>query len=279
MLATFVIGLREGLEAALIVGIIAAFLKQQGRTDRLRQMWLGIALAVLICVAVGIGLAVLSYELDQTAQEAMETVIALIAVAMITYMVVWMRRHSRDLKKQLHDAAGSALATGSAFALVAMSFLAVLREGIETVAFLLAQFRAASAPAMAGVGAGLGIVIAAGLGYGIYRGGVKLNLSRFFRITGLVLVLVAAGLLMSALRTGHSAGWINVGQAELVNLSWLVQPGSILESLLTGVLGLQRGPRVIEVIAWAVYFVPMAAYVVWPQPKRTAPARPAPAAS
>lgn len=275
MLATFVIGLREGLEAALIVGIIAAFLKQQGRADRLRQMWLGIGLAVLICVAIGVGLAVLSYELDQTAQEAMETVIALVAVAMITYMVIWMRRHSRDLRQQLHDAAGSALATGSALALVAMAFLAVLREGIETVAFLLAQFRVASTPALAGVGAGLGIVIAAGLGYGIYRGGVKLNLSRFFRITGVVLVLVAAGLLMSAMRTGHSAGWINVGQAELFNLSWLVQPGSIIESLLTGVLGLQRGPRVIEVIVWVIYFVPLAAYVVWPQPKRREATQPA----
>src|SRR5579875_1923914 len=128
MLATFVIGLREGLEASLIVGIIAGFLDRQGRRDALRQVWLGIATAIAICLAVGIGLQVASRDLPQRQQEGLETVIGAAAVAMVTSMLVWMRRHSRELKGRLEGAAGSALAAGSTLALVAMAFLAVLRE-------------------------------------------------------------------------------------------------------------------------------------------------------
>lgn len=288
MLATFVIGLREGLEAALIVGIVAAFLRQRGRRDALAYVWLGIGIAILACVAIAVGLWLLSSELTHQAQEGLETVIGLIAVAMVTYMVVWMRRHSRDLRSSLESAASSALAKGSALALVAMAILAVLREGIETVVFLLALFRTAGTPAFAGAGALLGLIIAAGLGYGIYRGGVRLNLSRFFRLTGLVLVLVAAGLLMGAVHTAHSAGWLNVGQAQVLDLRWLVVPGSVRESLLTGVLGLQAKPTVIETVAWLGYFVPLALYVGWPAARRprastteapTAETEPAPRAS
>lgn len=274
MLATFVVGLREGLEAALIVGIIAAFLRQRDRRDAVRLVWVGVGVAVLICAGIAVGLAALSSQLNQTAQEGVETVISLVAVAMITYMVLWMKRHSRDLKGQLENAADAALVKGSAFALVAMAFLAVLREGIETVVFLLALFRADTAPAAGGFGAALGVVIAAGIGYAIYRGGVRLNLSRFFRITGFVLVLVAAGVLMGAAHTAHEAGWVNFGQTQVLDLSWLVQAGTVHEALLTGMLGLQARPTVIEVLVWVAFFAPMATYVLWPQ--RRAP-RPAPA--
>jgi len=203
MLATFVIGLREGLEACMIVGIIAAFLKQSNRTDALRKVWLGVAAALLLCLDVGIGLQLLNGSLPQRQQEGLESVIGAIAVLMVTYMVVWMKRHSRDLKGQLEGAATSALAVGSGFALVAMAFLAVMREGFETVVFLLAAFNESSSGSLAGLGALLGIAAAVALGYGIYRGGVRLNLSRFFRATGLVLVLVAGGLIVNALRTAH----------------------------------------------------------------------------
>lgn len=264
MLATFVIGLREGLEAALIVGIVAAFLRQRDRSDALRQVWAGVVLAILLCSGIAVGLVALSSELTQSAQEGLETVIGLLAVGMVTYMVIWMRRHSRDLRRDLEGAASTALATGSASALVLMAFLAVMREGIETVVFLLALFRSQRTPTLAGLGAALGIVLAAALGYAIYRGGVRLNLSRFFRATGLVLVLVAAGLLTTAMRTGHEAGWINVGQTRVLDLSWLVSPGSVRESLITGVLGLPSTPALIEALAWLGYLVPLALYVAWP---------------
>jgi high-affinity iron transporter len=109
MLATFVIGLREGLEAALIVGIIAAFLKQSNRSDALRKVWLGVAAAVLLCLAVGVALQVFNSGLPQRQQEMLECVVAAIAVVMVSYMVLWMRKHSRDLKSDLQSAAGSAL--------------------------------------------------------------------------------------------------------------------------------------------------------------------------
>ena len=268
MLATFVIGLREGLEASLIVGIIATFLSKQGRRDALRQVWLGVGVAAAICLAVGIGLKVASQDLPQRQQEGLETVVGAAAVVMVTYMVVWMRRHSRDLKRSLEGAAGSALATGSATALVAMAFLAVLREGLETAVFLLAAFDASSNATDAVIGAALGIAVAIGLGYGIYRGGVRINLSRFFRVTGLVLVLVAAGLVVTALHTAHEAGWLTIGQGPTVDLSWLVRPGTVRSSLLTGMLGMQPTPVVIEVIGWLVYLIPVGAYVAWPPGKQ-----------
>jgi len=268
MLATFVIGLREGLEAALIVGIIAAFLKQSNRTDALRKVWLGVAAAVLLCLAVGIGLQVFNAGLPQRQQEMLECVVAAIAVVMITYMVLWMRKHSKDLKTDLQSAAGNALARGSAGALVAMAFLAVLREGFETAVFLLAAFQSALSPAQAAIGVILGVAVAVTLGYLIYRGGIKLNLSRFFRITGVVLVLVAAGLVMSTLRAAYEAGWLTVGQQTWLNLSAIARPGSIQESLLTGMLGIRANLPVVEVVAYLLYAVPMLLVVLWP-PRRT----------
>jgi high-affinity iron transporter len=198
VLPTFVIGLREGLEAALIVGIVAAFLGQQGRRDALRQVWLGTGLAVAICIAVGVALDVLSASLPQLQQERLETVVGLIAVSMVSYMIVWMSRHARNLRGDLESAAAAAFARGSASTLVAMMFLAVLREGFETTVILLATFNATGNAASSVIGAVLGILLAVVLGYGIYRGGVRINLARFFRVTGPVLVVIAAGLVMPA---------------------------------------------------------------------------------
>jgi high-affinity iron transporter len=276
MLPTFVIGLREGLEAALIVGIIAGFLANRGRRDALRQVWLGVGAAVVICLVVGVVLQLVTAELPQAGQEGLETVIGLLAVAMVTYMILWMRRHAREMRAELESAAESALMRGSTGALVAMAFLAVLREGFETVVFLLAAFQASTSPLLAGSGALIGILLAVVLGYGIYRGGVKLNMARFFKITGAVLVVVAAGLLMTAAHTAHEAGWLNFGQQRAANLSWLVQPGTPISSLVTGMLGIQPYPTVIEVAVWVLYLVPMLAYVLWPTGRRTrgAPARP-----
>src|ERR1700748_3588113 len=226
VLPTFVIGLREGLEAALIVGIIAAFLGQQGRKDALRQVWIGTATAVAICIGVAIALQVISSDLPQRQQEGLETVVGALAIGMVTYMIVFMRKHARSMKKDLQGAAASALAQGSSRALVMMAFLAVLREGFETAVFLLATFHASGDASTSWLGAVLGIVRAAGIAYGIYKGVVKLNLARFFRVTGLVLVVVAAGLVMTALHTAYEAGWLLAGPAQAFDPSSLVPPGT-----------------------------------------------------
>jgi high-affinity iron transporter len=278
VLPTFVIGLREGLEAALIVGIIAAFLGQQGRKDALRQVWIGTAAAVAICIGVAIVLQVISSDLPQRQQEGLETVVGALAVGMVTYMIVFMRKHARSMKKDLQGAAASALAQGSSRALVVMACLAVLREGFETAVFLLATFHASGDATTSWLGAVLGIALAAAIGYGIYKGGVRLNLARFFRVTGLVLVVVAAGLVMTAFHTANEAGWLTVGQAQAFDLSWLVRPGTPVSSLLTGVLGIQPYPTWIEVIAWLAYLVPMLLIVAWPSgpPRKARPAAASP---
>jgi len=273
MLPTFVIGLREGLEAALIVGIIAAFLVQEGRRDAMRWVWAGVALGVGLALAVGVGLRVASEQLPQREQEQLETVVALVAVGMVTWMIVWMRKNAAGLRGDLRERTGAALATGSTAALVGMAFLAVLREGFETAVFLVAVFNDASDPRAAGAGAVIGLVVAVGLGYLVYRGGVRIDLGRFFRLTGVVLVLVAAGLLSSALHSAHEAGWWNALLGQAADLSAVVTPGTVRYALITGVLGIQAKPSVGEVVVWLAYAVPMLWFVLRPpRPRRPVPA-------
>ncbi|MEY2447535.1 MAG: high-affinity iron transporter [Acidimicrobiaceae bacterium] len=269
MLPTFVIGLREGVEASLIVGIIAAFLGQQGRRDSLRWVWAGVGLAVALCLAVGIALHLLEDSLPQKEQEALETVVGLVAIAMVTWMIVWMRKHSRGLKREIESSAGAALVRGSAKALVGMAFLAVLREGFETSFFLVALLQNADSQTSGLVGAVLGIAVACVIGFALYKGGLRLDLARFFKATGVVLVVVVAGLAAFAAHTAHEATWLTIGQGELVDLSSFVKPGSVQAALVTGILGIQPKPVVAEAVAWLAAFVPLLAFVLWPPRRRT----------
>ncbi len=266
MLATFVIGLREGLEAALIVGIIAAFLRKNGKS--LASMWIGVVVAVLLSIAVGVTLELVERNLPQAAQEGMETVIGTVAIVFVTGMVMWMSTHARFMKKDLEASARNALGDGTSRALALMAFLAVLKEGFESAVFLLATFQAASNTATAAGGAVLGILVATGLGIGIYRGGVRINLGRFFKVTSVFLVLVAAGLVLTALRTAHEAGWLNAGQQRTVDLHWLAPAGSVRGALFTGVLGIPPDPRIIEILGWLAYLVPMMLILFWPAAHR-----------
>lgn len=264
MIPTLVIALREGVEASLIVGIVAAFLVKEGHREALKPMWIGVGIAVVLCTAIAVGLRVVDDQLPQRQQEGLETVVGLIAVSMISYMIIWMRRNSRGLKQSLEGDAAMAIAAGSTIGLVAMAFLAVLREGFETAVFMLAAFQDTENPLAAGFGAVIGLLAAIILGYLIYRGGVRINLSRFFRVTGLILVFVAAGLLATAVHTAHEAGWINSMQGQAMDLTWLVQPGTISGALLTGMLGLQPKPTTGESLAYLLYAVPMGLFVIWP---------------
>ncbi len=273
MLPTFVIALREGVEASLIVGIVAAFLGQQGRRDALRWVWTGVGLAAALCLAVGVGLRMVGENLPEAQQEGLEAGIALVAVAMVTYMIVWMRRHSRGMRRVLEGGVSEALADGSVLALVGMAFFAVLREGFETAVFLLAVLDGSSDAPAAATGAVLGLVVAVILGYLLYKGGVRINLSRFFRFTGAVLALVAAGLVASALHTAHEAAWVTVLEARALDLSWLVAPGSVRAALLTSMLGLRPEPTVGELLGWLLYLVPVGLYVLWPDRRRPTPRR------
>lgn len=269
MLSTFVIGLREGLEASLIVGIIAAFLASQERRDALRWVWIGVLAAAGVCAAVGITLHLVDQELPRQQQEGLETIIAVIAVAAVTWMIVWMKRHAPSLSRELKENTAAALATGSALGLIGMAFLAVLREGLETSVFLVAAFNASSDVAASALGAVLGLAVAVAIGFGIFKGGVRLNLTKFFKATGVLLAFVAAGLLSKALHTAHEAGWWNGLQHQALDLTGVIPDGTIRATLFTGLFGIDPQPTVGELGIWALYLVPVVAFVLAPTTSRT----------
>jgi high-affinity iron transporter len=268
---TFLIGLREGLEATLIVSIVGAFLKRNDKP--VRPMFIGVGLAVAISIAVGAGLEVVSASLPQRQQEMLETVIGAIAVVFVTTMIIWMNRNALRMKGELEREAAQAINSGGAFALAVMAFLAVLKEGFETAVFLLAAAQAAHGSRWAAVLGGLaGIAVAIALGAGIYLGSLKLDLGRFFRITGVFLVFIAAGLVMSSLRTAHEAGWITIGQQRAFDLSGWMPTKSVLGALITGMFGVPPDPRLIEVLGWLLYAVPVLIVFLWPARLAPAPA-------
>lgn len=262
-IGTFLIGLREGLEATLIVSIVAAFLKRNGRSTR--PMFAGVGLAVLISVAVGVGLDLLSASLPQRQQEMMETVIGVIAVVFVTSMIVWMNRNAGRLKSELERDAREAIGRGGSWALVVMAFLAVLKEGFETAVFLLAAAQTAHGSRwLALLGGVAGIAVSIGIGAALYFGGLKLNLARFFRVTGVFLVLIAAGLVLTALRTAHEAGWVTIGQQQVLDLAAWIPGRSVRGALVTGLFGIPTDPRLVEVLGWLLYLVPVLIVFLWP---------------
>jgi len=268
---TFLIGLREGLEATLIVSIVGAFLKRNDKP--VRPMFIGVGLAVAISIAVGAGLEVVSASLPQRQQEMLETVIGAIAVVFVTTMIIWMNRNAFRMKGELEREAAQAINSGGAFALAVMAFLAVLKEGFETAVFLLAAAQATHGNRWFAVLGGLaGIAVAIAMGAGIYLGSLKLNLGRFFRITGIFLVFIAAGLVMSSLRTAHEAGWISIGLQRAFDLSGWMPTKSVLGALITGMFGVPPDPRLIEVLGWLLYAVPVLIVFLWPTRLAPAPA-------
>ena len=240
MLTTFVIALREGLEASLIVGIIAAFLSRQGRPTRCARCGWASAWPSRCASPWPSCCGSSTTSFPSASRRASRPIVALVAVAMVTYMIVWMTEHARDLKGQLQEQAAGALAQGSATALVAMAFLAVLREGFETSVFLLAAFNDATDPVPAGLGVVLGLVAAVALGFGIYRGGVRLNLSRFFRVTGVGPRARGRGARRLLAAHGGRGGLGRGRPGQALDLSAIIRPGTVWESLITGILGIHR---------------------------------------
>ncbi len=248
--------LREGLEAALIVGIVASYLKQTGRERWMPAIWAGIALACLLCLGTGLTLDLVSAEFPQRQQEMFEAAVGLIAVGILTSMVFWMKKAGHSVKAQLHDSIDDALRPGArqGAALVGMVFFAVAREGLEAVFFLLAVFQQSSGPGAA-IGAAVGLLAAAIAGGGLYYGGVRLNLRLFFRMTGLFILVVAAGLLAGSLRALHEAGLWNGLQTVAFDLSPVLPDDGALGSVLAGLFGYQDTPTVGEVSAYVLFLL------------------------
>ncbi|WP_312393027.1 iron uptake transporter permease EfeU [Mixta calida] len=257
MFVPFLIMLREGLEAALIVSLIASYLKRTQRTRWFGAMWAGVFIAAALCLALGLFINATTGEFPQKQQELFEGIVAVIAVVILTWMVFWMRKVSRNVKAQLEEAVDQALQKGgnNGWALVLMVFLAVAREGLESVFFLLAAFTqdVGLAPP---VGAVLGLLCAAAIGALIYWGGVRLNLAKFFKWTSLFIIFVAAGLAAGAIRAFHEAGLRNHYQSVAFDLSATLSTHTLFGTLLESLLGYQEAPSVSEVVVWLIYLIP-----------------------
>ncbi len=257
MLVPFLIMFREGVEAALIVGIIASYLQQTGRGAWMPVVWIGILLALALSLAVGAALQLASMEFPQKAQELFEAAIGIAAVLVLTSMVFWMRKAARSIKAELHHSIDAAFDGSAArgLGLIAMVFFAVAREGLESVFFLLATFQE-SGGAGAPAGALLGVLLAGAVGYGIYIGGLKLNLRRFFRWTGVFILVVAAGILANSVRALHEAGLWNHLQTVLFDMSPVLPLDSALGSVLAGIFGYIDAPTVGEAAAYLAFLLP-----------------------
>ena len=271
MLATFFLMLREGLEAALIVGIIAAYLVKIGRRDALGKVAAGVLAAVGLSIAIGLAVTLTIKQLPLVLQETLEGVAAVLAVAVLTWMLFWMRRQGRLLKGELERGVDSALTQGSTLALVALAFLAVIREGVETVLFLI--------PIMSFQGTGIdillagivGLAVAVGVGWAIFYAGVRVNLRRFFTVTGVILIFVAAGLVAFAVHEFGEAGLIaNTGSA--FDLNGVLPDNGPIGSVLRGLFGYRSEPTPLELVAYLAYLLPVLFLFVVDRPFMRKPA-------
>ncbi|MFH9793786.1 iron uptake transporter permease EfeU [Streptomyces virginiae] len=257
MFGNYLIGLREGLEASLVVCILVAYLVKTERRDALRPVWLGIGIACALSLAFGALLEFGSQELTFEAQELLGGSLSIISVGLVTWMVFWMKRTARHLKAELHGKLDSALAMGTG-ALVATAFLAVGREGLETALFVWASVRASgegsSAPL---IGVLLGIATAIVLGYLFYRGALRINLAKFFRWTGAMLVVVAAGVLAYGVHDLQEARFLGGLNDRAFDISTAVPPDSWYGTLLKGVFNFQPDPTVLQLTVWALYLIPV----------------------
>ncbi|GAA3057788.1 FTR1 family protein [Streptomyces roseofulvus] len=264
MFGNYLIGLREGLEASLVVCILIAYLVKTGRRDALKPIWTGIGVAVGIALAFGAGLEFGSQELTFEAQELLGGSLSVLAVVLVTWMVFWMKKTARHLRAELHGKLDAALAMGTG-ALVATAFLAVGREGLETALFVWASVRASSDGSHAPlIGVVLGLLTAVLLGWLFYRGALRINLAKFFTWTGGLLVVVAAGVLAYGVHDLQEARFLGGLADKAFDVSATVPPDSWYGTLLKGVFNFQPDPTVLQVTVWALYLIPTLAFFLAP---------------
>jgi high-affinity iron transporter len=271
----FVTLLREGFEATLLVAIVLAYLVKIGRREDFRQVWYGVGAAVAVSLAVGAALFVTAGGLEGTAEYVFEGTAMWVAVGFLTYMVLWMRRESRTVAQGIRRGVDSAVEKGTQLALISLVFVMVVREGIETALFIFGITQT-STPLQVALGAALGVAAAVALGYAVYAGGKRINLGSFFKITGVLLILVAAGLLAHGVAEFQEAGLL----PELVPL-WdvsgapVVGEESLVSELLTAFFGWDPEANLLEVIAWAAYLLAVGYAFLRPQPLPEGVASPA----
>ncbi|GHB38236.1 iron transporter [Streptomyces cirratus] len=254
MFSNYLIGLREGLEASLVVCILIAYLVKTGHKDRLGPLWLGVGLAAALSLGFGAALEFGTEQLTFEAQEAIGGSLSVVAVGLVTWMVFWMKRTARHLKTELHEKLDAALAMGTG-ALVTTAFLAVGREGLETSLFVWRSVKAAGdgAGPLAGVLLGIGSSVL--LGWLFYRGALRINLAKFFTWTGGMLVVVAAGVLAYGVHDLQEARFLPGIMTKAFDISDTIPPDSWYGTLLKGTFNFQPDPTVVQLVVWAVYLL------------------------
>ncbi|MGW9213074.1 iron uptake transporter permease EfeU [Embleya sp. NPDC055664] len=277
MFANYLIGLREGLEAALVVSILIAYLVKSDRRDALPAVWLGIGAAVALSVALEATLELTSAEMTFKQQELFGGSLSILAVLLVTWMIFWMRRTSHALKAELQGKLDHALAMGTG-ALVLTAFLSVGREGLETAVIVWGTARSTGENTEPMIGVALGLATAVVLGYLFYAGAVRINLARFFLWTGAALVVVAAGVLAYGVHDLQEADYLPGLSNRAFDISDTIPPDTWYGTLLKGILNFQPDPTVLQVTVWTAYLIPvMALFFLLPKggPKKT----PAPTAT
>jgi len=252
VLANYLIGLREGLEAALVVGILVAYLVKVDRRDVLPRLWLGVAAAVVLSLGLGAVLTFGAYGLTFQAQEIIGGGLSVVAVGFVTWMVFWMARTARSLRGELESGLARAM-RGSAWAVVVLGFLSVGREGLETALFVWATVQSTGGGDAPVVGALLGILTAVAIEVAIYRGVVRVDLRRFFQVTGYLLVVVAAGVLAYGVGDLQEAGVLPGRTALAFDVSSAVPPTSWWGTLLQGLVNFTPTPSWAQVIVWLAF--------------------------
>src|SRR6266849_1450517 len=260
MVATFVLFLREGLEASMIVSILFAVIRQLGQTQQARAIWIGVALAILGSLLAGIVIYVTVHTyVGSTFQTIFETVTYLLAVILLTTMTFWMQKHSRSLKKEITIKASAA---SSGFALGLLAFTTVGREGIETTFFTLA-FAFQTNGWILLLGALLGLLAAVGLCFLIYRVGYRLDYRIFFRVMGLLLLVFAAGLLGDAVQNMQGLGWLHVGTTPLWNTSHILREDTAIGDILHTFIGYSEQPTVLQGLLYTAYLLVAGSLFAW----------------
>ena len=254
--ANFLIGLREGLEAALVVGILVAYLVKSGHRDLLPRVWAGVGIAVVVSLAAGAALTYGPRGLSFEAQEAIGGVLSIVAVGFVTWMIFWMARTSRQLKGELEGRMNTAIIAGGA-SLTILATLAVGREGLETALFLWAAAQATGNSTQPLLGGALGIATAIVLGVLIYRGALRLDLGKFFRWTGAFLVVVAAGVLAYGVHDLQEADILPGLNSLAFDVSSTIPPSSWYGTLLKGTFNFSPSTTWLELIVWVAYLVPV----------------------
>lgn len=256
MFGNYLIGLREGLEASLIVSILIAYLVKTERRHLVGRVWIGVGAAVLASLGLGAVLTFGARTLTFEAQEAIGGFLSIIAVGLVTWMVFWMAANARQLRGELHGKVDDAVDRGG-WALAGVAFLAVAREGLETALFVWSAVRAAGGGASPSAGALLGLATAVVLGWLIYRGALRLDLATFFTWTGGALIIVAAGVLSYGVHDLQEAG-ILPGRNDLAfDVSAVIPPSSWYGALLKGTLNFSPATTWLGVIAWVGYVIPV----------------------